>query len=224
VIVHIPSPEGRVPIVAAHISTFKRAEPARGDNTGLAGAAGQREPRAGISLDFPAPGCDNQRHVAPGEIVRSAFDTTVCRTGVSEVWRGVAISALLGGVQLLIGATAFGLTSQRFCAGSDMLIAAASVIGSLLALRALTRPPEAGKARGNERFIGAGLLLYVVAAVVTEQFMWIGSNPQAPMQAIAWLLPLLLGGMVLPRLGYWLTSASCWMILFAGYGAASYSA
>jgi hypothetical protein len=40
---------------------------------------------------------------------------------------------------------------------------------------------------------------------------------------VAWLLPLVVGGVVLPRRGSWLVGLACWLVLFSGAAALGYN-
>jgi hypothetical protein len=67
------------------------------------------------------------------------------------------------------------------------------------------------------------LLAYVIFASATGQFAWVGGAGDVAV-AVAWLSPLVAGGVALPRRGGWLAGLGCWVVLFAATAALTYSA
>jgi hypothetical protein len=94
-----------------------------------------------------------------------------------------------------------------------------SLAGSILGITAFFRP-----ARELERFIGGALVIYVVIATATGQFANVDGKRDGVFIGVAWLVPLMAGGLILPRISCWLTSAGCWALLFSGMAALTYSA
>jgi hypothetical protein len=66
------------------------------------------------------------------------------------------------------------------------------------------------------------LLLYVI---VTEcgELLSFGGSVQGLLVGVAWLLPPIVGGVVLPRRGLWLTALGYWLVLFGGAAALAYN-
>lgn len=73
-----------------------------------------------------------------------------------------------------------------------------------------------------EAFWGLGLIAYIRLAIATQQFTWIGTSFDL-LHNVVWLIPLILGGLVLPRKDYWLAGIGCWFVLLAGTTALTYS-
>jgi hypothetical protein len=73
-----------------------------------------------------------------------------------------------------------------------------------------------------ERKAATAVMAYVVVAALTEQFAWV-SDDHDVLVAVAWLSPLVVGGVVLPRRGNWLPGRWGWTLLFAGTAALTYS-
>lgn len=101
--------------------------------------------------------------------------------------------------------------------GCSSAAGSASLVAVVLGLVSLFRGPSAAG-----RLAGIGLVGYVVAATVTEQFAWAGGIG-AVLTGVLWLVPPVVGGVVLPRRGAWLAGVGCWAVLFAGTAALTHS-
>ena len=75
--------------------------------------------------------------------------------------------------------------------------------------------------RKVDRLAAVGLVLYVVVAVASDALLFAGDTHEV-LKSVVWLLPLIVGGAVLPRWGGWLTAVGCWLLLFTGVTALAY--
>jgi hypothetical protein len=103
------------------------------------------------------------------------------------------------------------------------MVATASVVGSILALVALLRPTLPQTPRATERVVAVALLVYLLVATVTDQFAWVG-GAVGVVVGVAWLVPLIAGGLLLPCARCWLAAVACWALLLAATAALMYSA
>jgi hypothetical protein len=69
---------------------------------------------------------------------------------------------------------------------------------------------------------GGCLLLYVIVTEIAELLAFGGASWVVPI-AVAWLTPLIVGGVALPRRGLWLTAVGYWLVLFSGTAALQYN-
>jgi hypothetical protein len=67
-----------------------------------------------------------------------------------------------------------------------------------------------------------GLILHVVLSESLEIILWAGDGPSM-LVAIAWLSPIVVGGVWLPRQGAWLTATGYWLVVFAAAVALGYN-
>jgi hypothetical protein len=104
----------------------------------------------------------------------------------------------------------------------SLVVKLACLVGIVFALVALTRLPLR-EDWTVEPIVAAGLLDYLVQASASHQFAWVGGT-HGVVVAVAWLSPLVVGGVILPSRGYWFAGLGCWAVLFAGTAALSYSA
>jgi hypothetical protein len=98
----------------------------------------------------------------------------------------------------------------------------AFLAGGLLGLAGLFRRSAPDGQPWVERLAGACLLAYVVIAGVVEPLAFVG-NVSEVFVSVAWLSPLIIGGVLLPSRGYWRAGLGCWSILFSGTAALSYN-
>jgi len=64
--------------------------------------------------------------------------------------------------------------------------------------------------------------VWVVAATLTGQFAEAASG-YGVLAAAAWLVPPVVGGVLLPAAGHWRSGLGCWSAAFAGVAATTYS-
>lgn len=126
-----------------------------------------------------------------------------------------------GGLIVTVVAGYIGGRCLAFTA-CTFVVASAALTGVILGVIAQFPSSKLETARWVERVAGGGLIMYVVVATGTDQFAWVRSG-RAAIIGVVWLVPLVAGGMYLPRAGYWITSAGCWTVLFGGVAALSYS-
>jgi hypothetical protein len=133
------------------------------------------------------------------------------------VWRQFWCAALAGvGVLSMAGggyATGLALGATR-CAS---IVALACLAGVTLAVVGLFRRRQVG-GTDIERGAAVGLLAYVVLAAMTEQFAWAWGAGGVAI-GVGWLVPLALGGAVLPPRGCWFAGIGCWAVLFGATAA-----
>jgi hypothetical protein len=67
------------------------------------------------------------------------------------------------------------------------------------------------------------LLAYLVIAVALEPLMVIGDMGEL-LVGLAWLFPVVVGGVLLPSRGLWLPGLGCWSVLFSVVTALSFNA
>ena len=127
--------------------------------------------------------------------------------------RWVSLRSLIACAGLAVVVGAAYVTGRARLEGAIGLSSFAAFVLSVAALL-LSRPVE--------RAAGAGLLLWIVAAILTEQFAWAASEYRV-LVAAAWLAPPVLGGVVLPAAGHWRSGLGCWAAAFAGVAATTYS-
>ena len=132
------------------------------------------------------------------------------RVGVKELISAAVLSLVFAAGY---GAGSFLRLSE--CSGLVLLACLASVILAVAAC--CCRPPTPG-----ERIVAVGIVAYLVVAVVSEALLFV-QDTRGVLVSIAWLLPLVVGGVILPRRGAWLSAAGCWAILFGGVIALSYN-
>jgi hypothetical protein len=113
-------------------------------------------------------------------------------------------------------ATVFSAAYAAGRAHLDGLISLGSFAAVALSLVAIFRPTS------TERIGGAALLSWIVLAAWTEQFAWAASS-SGIIYAAVWLLPPIVGGVVLPTSGHWWSGVGCWAATFAGVAATTYS-
>jgi hypothetical protein len=117
-----------------------------------------------------------------------------------------------------------GFVSGRYSRGITGLFPGqlAFLAGAVLALAGLfQKSAPDGSARGR-RFAAAGLIAYVVIVGIVEPFGYVG-DASGVLVSVAWLFPLILGGVLLPSRGCWRAGSGCWSILFSGTLALSYN-
>jgi hypothetical protein len=113
--------------------------------------------------------------------------------------------------------------STTWATNCSKIVSLACLVGVILALIALFHPSRAENGFMLERIAACGLVAYVVLATVTEQFAWVWRGRDV-LLAVVWLLPLIVGGVGLPRRGCWLVGVGFWAVLFGSVAALTYSA
>ena len=138
------------------------------------------------------------------------------------MWRGrwSAMVPPLGSLAVVLTGFVWGQYLQNVSGLS--LGQLAFLAGGLLGLVGFFRKsaPD-GPARG-ERFAAASLIVYVVIAGVLEPLAFVGDALDV-LVSVAWLLPLIVGGVLLPVRGCWLAGLGCWSVLFSGTAALGYN-
>jgi hypothetical protein len=114
------------------------------------------------------------------------------------------------------GYAAGRLLWARDCCRISSLASLAGVVLSLCAL--FHRASSSG-----ERLAALGVLLYLGFAVMADPFAWAGDREDA-VPGLVWLVPVVVGSVVLPQRGYHVAGAACWALLLAGTVALTYSA
>ena len=91
----------------------------------------------------------------------------------------------------------------------------AFLAGGFLGCAGLFRGSTSGERMRGERFAAGSLIAYVVLAGVVEPLAFVGDAREV-LVAVAWLMPLIIGGVLLPNRGCWRTGLGCWSVLFSG--------
>jgi hypothetical protein len=78
-----------------------------------------------------------------------------------------------------------------------------------------------GKVHGD-RLAAAGLLGYIAIGAVVEPLAFV-QDASRLLVALAWLIPVIGGGVVMTVRGSWLTALGCWAVLFSGSAALGYN-
>jgi hypothetical protein len=121
---------------------------------------------------------------------------------------GVVLIALVG-----IAYTVGRLLGATDCVGVTSL---ATLLAAVLSLIALVRGPTAG------RSAGVALLVWLVAASVTEQFSR-AYDAHGVVVGLAWLILPTVGGVVLLGRSLWWAGVGCSSAMFAGVTALAYT-
>jgi hypothetical protein len=101
------------------------------------------------------------------------------------------------------------------------LAAKASPLGLACAVASLFYGQSPAE-RMTNRLSALGLWLYVISTEALQfPAHWV--DARALPYAIAWLAPLAVGGVVLPRRGAWLAGVGFWLLLFGGVYALAYN-
>jgi hypothetical protein len=131
-------------------------------------------------------------------------------------WRTVAL-----GIALLAAIVA-GHVTGRVLPGLDCAVVTllVTLLGVVLALTGAGLEPQP---HPRERAAGLGLIGYVVLSSATWPFA-LAHTAGGVAVGVAWLTPVAVAGMVLPRRGCWLVGVGCWAVLFSGSAALAYTA
>jgi hypothetical protein len=131
----------------------------------------------------------------------------------------------LGSVVILTVVVAISLTVGRNLSlwRCSSVVSVACAISVILAMSALFRCGASSKGRTSERVTGGALLVYIVIAEGTEQFPFVDGSPPGISVAACWLVPAVLGALLLPCYGCWLTGVGCWSLLFGAIVALGYN-
>lgn len=119
---------------------------------------------------------------------------------------------------LVVIAAGYGAGSLLDLSGCAGLVQLACLTGAILAVAGWCRRPPLAE----ERFAAVGLIAYLIAAVAFEAILFV-EDARGVFVSIAWLLPLVVGGVILPRRGAWIAGAGCWAMLFGGVTALAYN-
>jgi hypothetical protein len=111
-----------------------------------------------------------------------------------------------------------------YCAGlaGSEISGVATLGGAVLALICLFGWAEPKRSKAVERFGAVGLLTYLVLAVACDAILFTRSEIGL-LIAVAWLTPLIIGGLVFPRRSLWLLSVAYWLVLLSGVVALAYT-
>ncbi len=90
----------------------------------------------------------------------------------------------------------------------------AFVAGGVLGIAGLF-PGPADRQVWVKRLTAASLLAYMVLVGIVEPLMFV-FNSSDVVFSVAWLVPIIAGGVMLPGRGYNLTGLGCWSVLFSG--------
>jgi hypothetical protein len=120
----------------------------------------------------------------------------------------LAVAAGYAAEKLLLGH--YGLSVIAFACRSGMALAVLSVF---------QRQPR--KTQSMNHLSAFGLCVYAVLTDEAEVLM--AGDTLSLLVAIAWLSPVIVGGLLLPRRGAWLAGLGCWLVLFSGVAALTYS-
>jgi hypothetical protein len=91
----------------------------------------------------------------------------------------------------------------------------AFLAGGLFALAGLFLGLARGQQARGGLFPAKCLIFYVVMSAAVEPLLFV-SKASTLFVALAWLFPVIVGGVLLPRRGYWLVGLGCWLVLFSG--------
>ncbi len=133
---------------------------------------------------------------------------------------GGTARSLLAGLAMALAVTAgyaAGMLRPHDCAS---LVPLSCVAGMVLAGVGVLLPLS-GTGRLTAARVAVGLCLYLFLTDGTS-IICVGDAPSL-LVAIAWLSPVAVGGVVLPRRGAWLAGAGCWLVLFAASFALTYN-
>ncbi len=99
----------------------------------------------------------------------------------------------------------------------------AFLAGGLLGLAGLFRwlAPH-GLARGERLAAAASLIAYAIIGGAVEPLALVWGE-RGVLVSVAWLAPLIVGGVLLPSRGCWLAGLGCWLVLFSGTMALGYN-
>src|SRR5579871_1884192 len=99
---------------------------------------------------------------------------------------------------------------------------AAFLYGGLLALAGLCGwPPTPKRQRRDERLVAVWMIAYLAVSAVGAPLDV--ENTAMFLITIAWLSPLVVGGVSLPIRQCWWTASACWAVLFSGMTALGYN-
>jgi hypothetical protein len=124
------------------------------------------------------------------------------------------LTAMLAGYAL-----ARSTDDHGFCGNVCFL---ATTVALSFGLAALVSGSPGGSQKVVGRVLGSLLLFYIYIAVMSERFVWISSHEDLYTNA-AWLVPVIAGGMMLPRRNHWLNGVACLALVFAGSTALTFS-
>jgi hypothetical protein len=134
------------------------------------------------------------------------------------MWSAVVSTLALPAVVLI------GYIAGRYWRGATGLFPGqlAFLAGALLGLACLFQKSAPDGPAWRGRFAAAGLTAYVVIAAIAEPLAFVENAPEV-LVSVAWLLPLIIGGVLLPSRGCWRAGLGCWSILFSATMALGYN-
>ncbi len=107
-----------------------------------------------------------------------------------------------------------GLGCGMYAAPNPLLVQLAFFSGGIFALAGLVRGAISRARAWYEPVAAFGLLAYMALSVAIEPLMRV-TNTLEVYGSVVWLLPVLVGGVFLPRWGCWLTAMGCWSLLLS---------
>jgi hypothetical protein len=130
----------------------------------------------------------------------------------------IGLKALVPAVPLLLVVAGYGVGSILRRGDCSSLVSLACLAGMIVAGTACFRRASTAA----ERLSAAAPIAYVVTSAVFEPLAFVG-DWRGVLISVAWLVPLVVGGAVLPGRGAWLAAAACWAVLFGGVAALAYN-
>jgi hypothetical protein len=135
-------------------------------------------------------------------------------------WPKVPVTLLAALAEATIVAVGYAAGSSHSFRGYG-LVPLSCFAGMTLAVSSFFVHQPAATRLAN-RVSAAGLCLYVFLIEVTEVIAF-AKNTASVLVAVACLCPLVVGGVLLPRRGDWLTASGYWLVLFGGATAMGYN-
>lgn len=140
----------------------------------------------------------------------------------SAMWLESKWSAMFGLGLLAVVALGFNVGSSARFRDCDNIVSLSVLCGVGFAIAALCHTLPCAKATKVERFAGGAVIFYVILATGLAPFGWV-NNASGLISSIAWLLPLVAGGLILPRSRCWFAGFGCWAVLFGCVAALTYT-
>ena len=129
------------------------------------------------------------------------------------MWSRKPSATLVAGLAELL-VVAAGYRAGRMWDDADVLVPLSCFVGVTIAVFSLFHTQRPATQLGN-KLSAVGLCVYVLVSEATEPFAFTSTTPKM-LWAIAWLSPVVVGGLVLPRRGSWFAGVGYWLVLFGG--------